>query len=125
MGEDVFAEDTFTISARHVDADVVLVAIAGELDVETVPRVAAFLAETTAITPRHLVLDLSEVTFLTSSGIGLLITAQTVDNGINGQLHLIGVADNRAVHQPLAQVGLLGQFDVAPDLDTLRTRLSS
>jgi anti-sigma B factor antagonist len=124
MGEDVVAGDTFTISGRHVDADVVLVAIAGELDVETVPQATAFLADATARSPRHLVLDLSEVTFLTSSGIGLLITAESDDNGINGQLHLIGVTDNRAVHQPLAQVGLLGQFDVAPDLETLRTRLS-
>jgi anti-anti-sigma regulatory factor len=64
---------------------------------------------------------LSEVTFLTSSGIGLLIAAG--DTGIPGQLHLLGVLDNPAVKRPLAMVGLLDHLDVAPDLDTLLARL--
>jgi anti-sigma B factor antagonist len=120
MGEEVVDDACFTISARQVDPDIRLVVIAGDLDVRTVPRTTAFLTDG-ARTPRHLILDLSEVTFLTSSGIGFLIAAG--DTGIHGQLHLVGVLDNPLVQRPLAMVGLLDHLDVAPDLDTLLARL--
>ena len=112
MGEEVVDDAGFTISARQVDPDIRLVAIAGDLDVRTVPRTTAFLTEGAALIPRHLILDLSEVTFLTSSGIGLLIA--TGDTGIHGQLHLVGVLDNPAVKRPLAMVGFFDRLDVAP-----------
>jgi anti-sigma B factor antagonist len=121
MGEEVADDAGFTISAREVDPDIRLVTIAGDLDVRTVPRTTAFLTDGAAPTPRHLILDLSEVTFLTSSGIGFLIAA--CDTGIHGQLHLVGVLDNPIVQRPLAMVGLLDHLDVAPDLDTLLARL--
>ena len=69
MGEEVVDDAGFTISAREVDPDIRLVTIAGDLDVRTVPRTTAFLTEGAALTPRHLILDLSEVTFLTSSSL--------------------------------------------------------
>ena len=65
MGEEVVDDAGFTISAREVDPDIRLVTIAGDLDVRTVPRTTAFLTEGAALIPRHLILDLSEVTFLT------------------------------------------------------------
>src|SRR5215212_5286467 len=106
--------DGFRISARQVNPDILLVAIAGDLDVLTVAQTTTFLTQATAVTPRHLILDLSEVTFLTSSGIGLLIAAS--ENETFGRLHLLGVLDNRPVQRPLASVGLLGLFNIAPDL---------
>jgi anti-sigma B factor antagonist len=122
MGEEVVdGGDGFRISARQVDPDVLLVAVAGDLDVLTVAQTTAFLTRTAESAPRHLILDLSEVTFLTSSGIGLLIAVS--ENETYGRLHLLGVLDNRSVQRPLASVGLLGLFDVAPDLDTLLARL--
>jgi anti-sigma B factor antagonist len=121
MPKDVGDEGGFRISARQVDPDIVLVAIAGDLDVVTVLQTTTFLTQATAVTPRHLILDLSGVTFLTSSGIGLLIAA--ADDTIHGQLHLLGVTDNRQVQRPLASAGLLDHFDIAPDLDTLLARL--
>jgi anti-sigma B factor antagonist len=103
MPKDVGDEGGFRISVRQVDPDIVLVAIAGDLDVVTVLQTTTFLTQATAVTPRHLILDLSGVTFLTSSGIGLLIAA--ADDKIHGQLHLLGVTDNRPVQRPLASAG--------------------
>ena len=85
------------------------------------PVTTTFLTQATAVTPRHLILDLSEVTFLTSSGIGLLVAAS--ENRTYGQLHLLGVLDNRPVQRPLGLIGLLGLFDIAPDLDALLAQL--
>ena len=53
--------------------------------------------------------------------IGLLVAAS--ENRTYGQLHLLGVLDNRPVQRPLGLIGLLGLFDVAPDLDTLLAQL--
>ena len=61
----------FAISARPVGTYALLVAILGELDIQTVPQARAFLAQATATTPRHLILDLTGVRFLASAGIAL------------------------------------------------------
>jgi anti-sigma B factor antagonist len=112
MSEEAF-NDGFTITARRVDHDVVLVEIVGDLDMHTVPQATAFLTQLTAALPRHLILDLSEVTFLASAGIALLIAAQSDRDGIHGRLHLLGVIGNHPVEHPLDLVGLLERFEVA------------
>jgi anti-sigma B factor antagonist len=122
MPDDVLS-DGFAIGARSVGAYAVLVEILGELDVQTVPQARAFLAQATAAAPQHLILDLAGVRFLASAGIGLLIAAQSGQDGINGRLHLLGVTGNHPVERPLALVGLLGRFDIALDLDALLATL--
>ena len=112
-------DDGFRIAAPRVDPDVALVEVAGDLDIQTVPQATAFLARVTAAKPRHLVIDLSGLTFLASSGIGMLIAAQSNAQGIQGRVHLLGVTGNVPVERPLTMVGLLEHFDIAPDLDTL------
>lgn len=76
MPEEV-VDDGFRINARRVDPDAVLIDIAGDIDLQTAPGATAFLTEATATSPRHLILDLSAVTFLASAGINLLIAAQS------------------------------------------------
>ena len=115
MATEAFSDD-FTITARRVAHDVVLVAIAGDLDFETVPRAKAFLAEATAGRPQHLILDLTDVEFMASSGLALLVSARAGDDGIQGYLHLLGVTGNREVERPLAAVALLDLFDIGTDL---------
>jgi anti-sigma B factor antagonist len=102
-----------------------LIDIAGDIDIQTAPGATAFLTEATATSPRHLILDLSGVTFLASAGISLLMAAQSGGDGIRGQLHLLGVTDNLQVQRPLPLVGLLDRFDIAPDLHTLLARLDT
>lgn len=78
MPEEV-VEDNFKISTRRRDPDIVLVTIAGDLDIGTVAQARAFLTHAIALPPRHLILDLSGVKFLSSSGLALLIAAQSDD----------------------------------------------
>ena len=92
---------------------------------QTVPPIKTFLAQATATGPRHLILDLSGVEFLASSGLALLIAVSYGDDGIQGRLHLLGVTGNRRVERPLAAVALLDMFDIAPDIDTLLAELDS
>jgi anti-sigma B factor antagonist len=124
MSIETFSDD-FVITTRHVADEVVLVAIAGDLDVETVPQATAFLARATATGPQHLILDLSGVEFMASSGLALLITARANEEDIRGYLHLLGVIGNRAVERPLAAVALLDLFDIGTDLDTMLADLDA
>jgi len=110
---DEVLSDGFAISARPIGTHAILVAILGELDIQTAPQARTFLAHAIATTPRHLILDLTGVRFLASAGIALLIAAQSGQDGINGRLHLLGVTGNHPVERPLALVGLLGRFDIA------------
>ena len=97
MSTETFSDD-FVITARQVADGVVLVAIAGDLDFETVPKAMAFLTEATATGPEHLILDLAGVAFMASSGLALLIIARANEEGIQGYLHLLGVIGMFAFH---------------------------
>jgi len=120
---DEVLSDGFAISARPIGTHAILVAILGELDIQTAPQARTFLAHATATTPRHLILDLTGVRFLASAGIALLIAAQSGQDGINGRLHLLGVTGNHPVERPLALVGLLDRFDIALDREALLATL--
>jgi anti-sigma B factor antagonist len=124
MHEEAF-DDSFTINARRLDHEVLLVEMVGDLDLQTVAQAKAFLVQVTAMTPRHLIVDLSGVTFLSSSGMALLIGAQSGRDGIHGRLRLIGVFGNHPVERPLGLIGLLEQFEIAPDLATLMAELDA
>jgi anti-sigma B factor antagonist len=120
---DEVLSDGFAISARPIGTHAVLVEILGELDIQTVPRARAFLAQATATTPRHLILDLTGVRFLAWARIALLLAAQSGQDGIHGQLHLLGVTGNHPVERPLALVGLIDRFDIALDREALLATL--
>jgi len=124
---------SFRLSCRRPERDVMVVAIVGDLDLQTVPQTQAFLRHATARSPRHLIIDMAGVTFLSSSGISLLIGAGNARPARNGaalqlrtvetRLHLVGARGNPHVERTLSLLGLLDHFDTAPDLDTLLARL--
>jgi anti-sigma B factor antagonist len=86
--------------------DVLLLTVDGELDTLTAPRLAAelnavldvALAESAAV-----VVDLSDVTFLASSGLAVLVEGARRASAAPGRLHL--VAASRAVTRPLEVTG--------------------
>ena len=124
---------SFRLSCRRPERDVMVVAIVGDLDLQTVPQTQAFLRHATARSPRHLVVDMAGVTFLSSSGISLLIgvgNGRPARNGaglrlrtVETRLHLVGARGNPYAERALSLLGLLDHFDTAPDLDTLLARL--
>src|SRR3954453_8794996 len=117
-----FDRSGLRLLCRQVGDHTVLVSVTGELDMATVPQLRAYLRDKTASHPAHLVLDLSRVAFLASSGVGLLMAAHAREDGIDGELHLTGVAPNRAVHHVLEVAGVLARFDIHDDEDDLLRR---
>jgi anti-sigma B factor antagonist len=49
--------------------------VRGEVDVAELPRVRSCINELFADQPRHIVLDLTDMTFIDSSGLGVLVSA--------------------------------------------------
>jgi anti-sigma B factor antagonist len=112
------------LTCRQVGDDVVVIAIAGELDVFTVPQARAYLQDKTAARPCHVVLDLAGVRFMGSHGVSLLVDARDEREGLHGQLHLTGVSENRPVQRTLDVTGLTSLFDIQVDQDQLLRTLS-
>jgi anti-sigma B factor antagonist len=98
---------------RTARADgVVVLAVAGEVDSLTSPDLRAALAAVLADPAcRGLVLDLSGVSFLSSAGLSVLVTAREDAHAREVELWLAGASGNRAVRRPLELTGLFELFE--------------
>lgn len=86
-------------------ADVATVALHGEVDVLTVDQVRVALAEAIAGAPRAIVVDLAELQFIDSTGLGALVFGfqRARDAGIAFRL----TRASRGIRQVLVLSGLL------------------
>lgn len=113
-GEDAAAEQVVDLDVER-RADVVVVHIGGEVDMLTTPMVSSLITEQLQTAPTMLVLDMTSVGFLGSSGLAALVAARE-DAGNRGvTLRLVG--SSHAVQRPLTATGLAELFDVYDNLD--------
>ncbi|MDF3300509.1 STAS domain-containing protein [Streptomyces tropicalis] len=94
--------------------------VSGELDLVTSPVLRQQVHEVVAEGRHDLVLDLSEVLFCDSSGVGVLIAARRLIRSCQGRLRLIlparGAVDGSHVNRVLGALGVRRLFDVYPDV---------
>lgn len=112
--------DDFTVGlSTGIDrpaADTAVLSVRGEIDSFTTPELEPALAELLDGPQQRLVIDLSGVSFLASSGLAALIrTAQRVEE--RGQRLALVVA-NRAVRRPLEVTGSDQLFELFGDLSS-------
>lgn len=95
--------------------------VSGELDLVTSPVLRQRVHDAVAEGHHCLVLDLSEVFFCDSSGVGVLIAARRLIRSCQGRLRLVlparGAADGSHVNRVLGALGVRRLFDVYGDLD--------
>ena len=104
MNEDQFNEPPLlTVRADEV-AGVVVVAVEGEIDVDTADVVLDALRLGLETGGPALVADLTEVSFFGSTGISTLITAHELADEHGKAFHV--VAPHRAVRRPLQVTGV-------------------
>lgn len=107
----------------RVDSDPsgVVLSACGELDVATAPELKAELAGLLADGAR-VVVDLSEVTFLDSRGIGALVGATRGAREAGGDLAVIAVSESHL--QSIRILKLDDYLNIAPDLASARALLA-
>ncbi|MEU2128307.1 STAS domain-containing protein [Streptomyces sp. NPDC018352] len=108
--------------AETVQGEWTVLHIRGELDLLTSPAVRQSVHDAVAVGRHDVVLDLSEVLFCDSSGVGVLIAARRLMRSCGGRLRLIlparGAEEGSHVNRVLAALGVRRLFDVYPDWDT-------
>ena len=96
--------------------------VSGELDLVTSPVLRQHVHDVVAEGRHSLVLDLSDVYFCDSSGVGVLIASRRLIRSCQGELRLIlpaeGAADGSHVNRVLGALGVRRLFDVHPDVDS-------
>ncbi|MET7385461.1 STAS domain-containing protein [Streptomyces sp. NPDC005385] len=95
--------------------------VSGELDLVTAPVLRQGVHDVVAEGRHSVVLDLSEVLFCDSSGVGVLIATRRLMRSCQGRLRLIlpaqGAVEGSHVNRVLAALGVRRLFDVYPDVD--------
>ena len=90
------------------------------MDLVTSPVLRQRVHDAVADGRRSLVLDLSEVLFCDSSGVGVLIATRRLFRSCQGRLRLIlpaqGAVDGSHVNRVLAALGVRRLFEVFPDV---------
>jgi anti-sigma B factor antagonist len=100
------------VTRLDTDRDVTTLSLHGEVDVLTVGQVRAALEEALAARPREIVVDLRELSFIDSTGLGALISGFQRARDARIRFRLAG--PTRAVHQILALSGLLEIVEITP-----------
>ncbi|MFI5887566.1 STAS domain-containing protein [Streptomyces sp. NPDC051554] len=96
--------------------------VSGELDLVTSPVLRQRVHDVVAEGQHSLVLDLSEVLFCDSSGVGVLIAARRLIRSCQGHLRVVlpaqSAVDGSHVNRVLGALGVRRLFDVYPDVMT-------
>lgn len=92
--------------------------VVGEMDLLTSPVVRESVHEAVATGRRLVVLDLSQVQFCDSSGIGVLIASRRLMRSCNGELRLVMPEEGAHVNRVFAALGVRRLFDIYRDLDS-------
>ena len=108
-----------TVTERWLDASVV-VSCSGVLDMLTAPHLEDRLNDVLAKQPTALVIDLSEVDFLASHGMNVLVM---VRRRLAPEVPFAVVADGPATSRPLTLIGLAELINMCATLDEAFQRL--
>jgi anti-sigma B factor antagonist len=109
------ADDLLYVTTRQLAAAVV-VAAAGEIDLSTVDNLAVAVRAALASHAGMVVIDLTEVQFLASTGLSVLVEAERAA-GENSQLLRVVAGEHHAVARSLEMSGLADHLTVCTNLE--------
>jgi anti-sigma B factor antagonist len=79
--------------STRAEGDRTVVAVGGEIDVYTAPKLREHLIDLVSGGARHLIIDMEKVDFLDSTGLGVLVGALKRVRSEDGSLHLVCTQD--------------------------------
>ncbi|HXB14660.1 MAG TPA: STAS domain-containing protein [Solirubrobacteraceae bacterium] len=106
-------EVSFLITRRELADDTSLLSVEGDLDLASAPSLKWALADLQTAGSRHVVVDLSRVSFIDSTALGVLVGAQrALDPGVK----LAIACSEENVLRIFELTGLDGMFELVPTL---------
>lgn len=87
----------------------------GEIDLHSVELFEDVVHEVLAKNPKKLLIDLSGVTFMSSSGIGVIMAANAALDDKDDAIVLVGISG--VVEESLKLIGLLDLFPIAKSIE--------
>lgn len=109
-----------SVSTRTTDSGVVVVEVDGEVDVYTAPTLRQHLRDASTGSAPRVVVDMARVTFLDSTGLGVLVGAMGRVREADGTLHLVVSSDHI-----LKVLRITGLDALIPVDDTLESALAA
>jgi anti-sigma B factor antagonist len=110
------------LSRSSPTPDTVVIGVGGELDAATEPTARTFTTAQLVHRPGHVIVDVSEVTFLGSAGLRWLLDLRDSARGTGFALHLAGVAHGRAVELVPRTAELTTLFGIGPSAQDVLDR---
>lgn len=98
----------------------VVLSVSGVLDMLTAPQLEASLTGSLTRNPVSIIVDLTEVDFLASAGMGALVAARDL---AGDDVRFAVVASGPATSRPLTLVGLADLLGLRPNMEEARTVL--
>ncbi|MCX5192826.1 STAS domain-containing protein [Streptomyces sp. NBC_00249] len=108
------AADRFTVDVRHV-GDAVVLALAGELDHDTIGPLREALDAALAGDGERLLVDFSDVGFCDSTGLNILLRGRLAARESGSSIELVGLG--RPVERMFRITGADTVFTVYPDVE--------
>ncbi|MBV9314380.1 MAG: STAS domain-containing protein [Pseudonocardia sp.] len=108
-----FGVPPLQVTVTHLAQAVPVVRVAGELDMLTESLLEEHLRKHLVALPKRLIVNLSEVSFLGASGLGVLVRIRDAAARQDTRLQLSGTS-RRIVARPLKITGLEDMFEVLP-----------
>lgn len=106
------ADQQLNVAVSRAAEDIVVLRVVGEIDLLTATVLGERVREQLVPQNRVLVLDLTEVSFMGSSGLAEIVAASQAEAA-----ELVLVASSRAVLRPLEATGLLPMLTVYDTVD--------
>ena len=100
-----------SVVPRH-SGDTLIVHVTGDLDVLTAPTLGTYLDAALADAPSVLIVDITELEFLSSAGIGLLVETHRLTGRAGISLRV--VAEGPATSRPLQRMRIDEIIDLYP-----------
>src|ERR1051326_1551077 len=98
-----------------------VLALEGEIDLHVSPTVAQSLRRMTAKKPKQLVVDMSDVSYIDSSGLAVLIEAMQNVRAYGGRFGIVGLQDSVRTIFETARLDQV--FQLFPSVDTALTTI--
>lgn len=99
----------------HIDGDQAVLTVSGEVDVYTAPTLREHILTAIGEGARTVVVDLSGVAFMDSTGLGVMVGA--LKRMRQGEGRLVVVCDSEPVLKIFTVTGLMDVFGVVSSLD--------